>query len=437
MKLLEPVLFRDGCPVSRMEFDEGLDPKQVIAAHAGHFAIHYRFGSGEHLLARDLLGVHKLFFAVGCDGHIEAANYFVDLLRAGYPAEQVFSVPSGHYLLIHPDERRYSLQRWGAIRFGRNARARVSEHRLDVFATAIRAALERTFRMLAKRFDRRPVYVTLSGGLDSTTIAAFAREHFANVHAVTFALKTPRLSDRGSDLFFARRVASDLGLPLIEVIVDPEEVLELLDDVLVYGQDWRDFNVHCGLVNAALGRALCALHERGPRPVVLTGDTMNELLADYSPVSLGGKEYYGLPRIDKGAVRRFLVKGLDSGDREVGIFARFGVDTVQPYAMCAKEYAALPHDLVCSADFKARAVRAVMGSIVPESVYRRPKVRAQVAVDGLPGGILALLIACGIDQRHLKRRFARLLAMDSRSVHGMFRGGLYRFSTVFPGAESA
>ena len=119
-------------------------------------------------------------------------------------------------------------------------------------------------------------------------------------------------------------MASHLGIEHIEVLADPDEVLALLDDVLVYGQDYRDFNVHCGLVNATIGKAIQAMHPEGPRPVVLSGDVMNELLADYTPVQFQGLEYFGLPLLDRGRIRRFLVGGLDSGDREVGILARFG-----------------------------------------------------------------------------------------------------------------
>ncbi|HUR27025.1 MAG TPA: asparagine synthase-related protein [Planctomycetota bacterium] len=434
MTLLEPVLFRDGEPARRIDLHEAPDPGALVARHVGHFALHESTRGGEHWLARDLLGVHKLFFAVAEDGRVDSSNYFFELRALGHAPADIFSVPSGHFVRIDPRTRRYQLERWGALHVGpRGNPGRAL--RLSEIGARIRGALENTFELLARRFTGRPVYVTLSGGLDSTTIAALAREHFPDVRAVTFALRTPRIS-RGGDLFFARRVAAELRLPLFEVQVDPEQVLELLDDVLVYGQDWRDFNVHCGLVNAALGRAVAALHRDGPRPLTLTGDTMNELLADYAPVHLGGREYYALPQVDPDATRRFLVQGLDSGDREVGIFARFGLDTVQPYALCADEYAALPHELVCCDGGKARTVRAVMGRRVPESVYRRPKVRAQVAVDGEPGGVLALLVERGIDQHLLKSRFAELLGLAPGFARNLLRGGFYRFSTAYPEAST-
>lgn len=436
MKLLTPLLFRDGRSVEGLNLADDVDPARTVAAHGGHFAVHERDDSGNHFLARDLLGVHKLFFAVGRNGQVSTSNFLVDLLRAGHSIENVFSVPSGHLVRISPAESRYELVRWGQLHFGSCEAGTLPVRTLAEYARSIRAALDRTFRLLSERLAGRPVYVTLSGGLDSTTIAMLAREHFADVRAVSFALRTREEAASGTDRFFARRVARDLRLPLLEVTAEPDEVLELLDDVLVYGQDCRDFNVHCGLVNAAIARALGALHGTGPRPIVLTGDTMNELFADYAPVQLHGREYYRLPQIDRGRVRRFLVGGLDSGDREVGIFARFGVDTVQPHALCAPEYAALPENLACEEGAKSRLLSRVMHDRIPDYVCRRSKVRAQSASEGEPGGTLALLVERGIDQEALESRFAELLGIAQRSVTALVRAGRYRFSTGFP-ARSA
>jgi hypothetical protein len=159
---------------------------------------------------------------------------------------------------------------------------------------------------------------------------------------------------------------------------------------------------------------------------------MNELMADYAPVHFLGREYYTLPMIERGLSRRFLLGGLDSSDREVGIFARFGVEAVQPYALCAQEYAALPADLACQAGSKARLVQALMGKRIPEYVLERPKVRSQIAVAGKPGGTFALLLKRGIDQERLKVRFARCLGIESQALTNLTRAGHYRFSTSLP-----
>ena len=237
---------------------------------------------------------------------------------------------------------------------------------------------------------------------------------------------------RGSDLTFARLVAEHARIPLEVVRASSDEVVELLDAVLVYGQDWRDFNVHCGLVNAAIGRALCTRAgdaAGSPRPVLLTGDTMNELTADYAPVVYRDARYYALPRLPMERLRRVLVSGLDTGDREVGIFNAFGLDVIQPYALIADALIAVPATALEIPRAKQELVRAVMGDRVPAAVYERPKVRAQAASPEV-GGTLAALADRGIDGTRLQHRFAELLGIDVRELPGLIRGGRYRFTPV-------
>jgi asparagine synthetase B (glutamine-hydrolysing) len=253
---------------------------------------------------------------------------------------------------------------------------------------------------------------------------------------VTFARDDEPESD-GSDLRHARLVARELDVPLEIARMSAEALLALVDDVLVRGQDWRDFNVHCGLVNAAIASHLRQV--RGApddeRPVLLTGDGMNELMADYTPVEYRGREHYGLPKLSPGRLRRFLTAGLDAGDREIGIFHAYGFDAIQPYALCAPAYAAVPDALIEIAQAKQQLVRHVMGTRVPAAIYERPKVRAQVANQEQVGGTMALLLDRGIDGDALRARFARLFEASPREVDMLIRGGFYRFSAALPGGE--
>jgi hypothetical protein len=165
--------------------------------------------------------------------------------------------------------------------------------------------------------------------------------------------------------------------------------------------------------------------------VVLTGDTMNELMADYEPVEYAGRAHYELPRLPPGRVRRFLVQGLDSGDREVGVFAQHGIDCIQPYALCPDAYTALPGKVVEHERAKQRLVRAVLGDDVPALVYARKKVRAQVGGETV-GGTLAALLDVGLDQAALTNRFGALYGLDPAEVGGLLFSGRYRYRRLLP-----
>jgi len=424
-------IWRDEEPAPEPDLFAREDAAKPLVGISGQFALH-QTRDGTHRLARDPLGVNKLFFSVTRGEGAVAANQLIELLRRGLPIESVFSVPSGHWLELRPRRRELSLGKWSTLRFGNGPAepdAAIAEH-----APRIRAALEGAFRRLRAVLPGRRLYVTLSGGLDSTAIAVMAREWLGEFVAVSFAVEGGAAAP-SDDLACAERVARELGVPFEVVALDPDGLLDLVDAVLVHGQDWRDFNVHCGLVNAAIGAGLAGRQGLGAsrsRPVVLTGDTMNELMADYAPVAYRGSAYYPLPDMQADRLRRFLVSGLDSGDREVGIFAHYGLDAIQPYALCAAAYAALPGACLHHEGAKPRLVRAVLGSRIPAFVYERPKVRAQVASEQGVAGTLAVLVDAGLDQEALARRFAELHGISAKELPRLIRAGFYRFPTRYP-----
>lgn len=234
----------------------------TLGTAQGHYAFHLRDGD-THVLARDPLGVHKRFFALDDEGGVDDDRLLARLLQR-QPAERVFAVPSSGVLRVSR----------GAITIDDRPPLEVTQHHEGPLDEAITSNVARIERALTQVFDRlegslagREVWVTLSGGLDSSTVAALAVERFPSLRAITFRLDDGPLTD-DEDLAAARRVAAHLGIPLFEAVVPPAQVLALVDEALVHGQDWRDFNVHCALVNAAIAQALGRATER---PVVLTG----------------------------------------------------------------------------------------------------------------------------------------------------------------------
>jgi asparagine synthetase B (glutamine-hydrolysing) len=404
------------------------DAHARLRALTGHFGLVAQRGR-EVALARDALGVNKLFFAIH-RGELRTSSFFLDLVSQGIAPEHVWSVPSGHLLRFDLDGGRFELSKWSTLEPAAHA-----TDEMEGLADGVRQRLGAVFRGLARTLGKRPLFVSMSGGLDSTTIAVLAREHLGPFTGVTFAVDDGKLRDglRDDDLRAAERVASELGVAHRTVIVSPDTLAEHLDDALVYGQDYRDFNVHCALVNAVLGAAIGGSADDA---VVLTGDTMNELVADYSPVQFEGRAHYVLPDLSPGRLRRYLVQGLDSGDREVGVLARWGVQTVQPFALAADAYVALPDAMVHEAGSKQRFVRSVFGDRIPEFVYARPKVRAQVGAAGEPSGTMAVLLRLGVDQSVLERRFEALFGMDARERRRLIRAGMYRFPTEHPRGTS-
>lgn len=412
MNTVTPFLWIDGTRRDR------LDPGAPPDALYGHFGVTASVGK-RHVLARDPMGVHKLFFALRDDGTLDCDVWLHALLRR-QPAWRVFSVPSSGLLEI--DALRGTLVHRPYPELPFDA-ATGEEDAAQIIERSMTSAFER----IAQAVGKAPVYITLSGGLDSSTIATFAASHLPRqqLTAITLHVDDGRPVGPGTDLHAARAVADKLDLPLHEIVVKPDSIPELLDEVLLYGQDFRDFNVHCGLVNAAIARDVG--NRRAPSPAfVITGDGANELMSDYEAVDLEGRSYYALPRLSRAALRRFLIRGLDAGDREVGIFARFGMRCVQPFLLAARAFAAVPGKLIDDRSAKSRLARRILGDRIPKMIFERPKVRAQCGREGEPSGTMATLVKAGIDQNALIERFVALYRIEPSFLRGLIRAGMYR-----------
>lgn len=412
---------------------EGLDDLGVAASNLqGQFSLAFRGPEGQIILMRDRLGINKLFFAIHESGRVLAATYLIDLIDRGVPFEAIYSVPAGHVLALDPPRRALSLRRYFDLDVDDTERGSTS---LGPAARNIRERLELWFSRLAEQFTDRKICVCLSGGLDSSVIAAMATKYFTGVTAYTYGYAG---SDQptSEDVHYARKVADFLRIPFRLVPAATDDLFSALDDALCYGQDWREFNVHCAMVNEILARAIAGdAKEIGvdSPPLVLTGDLMNEFLADYASLSYQNREVYKLPHVDRARLRAALIRGLDAGDRELGIFNRHGIDVIQPYGLLVDQYLRLPASLIDGERSKQDLVREVAGDLLPSFLFERLKARAQVGDSTGPGGLLASLLRAGCDGPWLRRAFRhRFMITEERVLDRFIRLGRYRFTSDFP-----
>jgi asparagine synthetase B (glutamine-hydrolysing) len=379
-------------------------------------------------LLRDPLGLNKLFWAKDFEGTILVAARPYLLVEAGCRFEEIRAIPMGGVVDVNSS----SSEEWSLTPPSWFTPQAPPGVQVEVLADRIRAKLDGYLSALAASNPLAEAFVCLSGGLDSTGIAVLAREHFRNTTAVSFDLRRPggKVSE---DRRVAERLADDLDMPLLEVDATEDQLFEMLDTVLLEGVDWRDFNVHAGLVNALLGRAISGASSDCP-VIVLTGDLANEFLADYEPERYRGATYYRLPRLSAATLRSHLVRGIDTSHREVGVFAAWNLPVVQPYAVAVDEYMMLDDDFLCQEDRKQRLNRAIFRDLVPDYVFSRSKARAQVGDPDTGGGVLAACVDRGFDGDWLRRRFAALHGVADPSVLDRFiRAG--RYSAAVPSDE--
>ncbi len=241
------------------------------------------------LLARDRLGIKPLFWARTRDYLVAASEVKAilvsglvertidrdaldDVFSLSYPCPPrtmfrgVYELRPGHRMLAAPG-RVGEPQRWWRAPFPprgehRPGTMRDHEHALrDVLGDAVRTHL----------VSDVPLGARVSGGIDSSAIAALAREvRGAPPSAFSIAFDDPRFDESSHAL----AVVQHLGSPLCTVMADAHAAERLTE--LVWHTEMPQ------VVPGAIGGLLLAERERGEGvPVVLTGDGADELLGGY------------------------------------------------------------------------------------------------------------------------------------------------------------
>ena len=215
---------------------------------------------GEQLFAaRDPLGIKPLYY-----GRRHGAWLFASEIRSLVGlAEDIREFPPGSWF-----HSQHGFNRYYRIPAPPAVMDEPQEAAIRQWVTALRAALERAVDKWM--VSDVPVGAFLSGGLDSSIIAALARRHNDDLH--TFAVGVA-----GSpDLLAARRVAEHIGshhheqaFTLDEVIEDLPAIIQALesDDV-----DLVRSAIPCNFVSRLAARRVKA---------VLTGEGADELFAGY------------------------------------------------------------------------------------------------------------------------------------------------------------
>ncbi|NTW87559.1 MAG: asparagine synthase (glutamine-hydrolyzing) [Desulfobulbaceae bacterium] len=145
-----------------------------------------------------------------------------------------------------------------------------------------------------------PVGVFLSGGVDSSLLAAMAARHKPGLPAFSLGFNEKDLSE----LPYARKVAAHLGLPHYYIEIDAQDVLSCLPHLVVqYGQPFGDASAVPSFLVAKLARE----HVK----VCISGDGGDESFGGYWRMQSGVyANRYGswIPRILRENVVPFLAK---------------------------------------------------------------------------------------------------------------------------------
>ena len=222
----------------------------------GMFA--FAIADGDQLFAaRDPLGIKPLYYGIH-----NGSFYFASEIKALQESvEHIQEFPPGHYYITKRGFVRYYNMMW----VGRDAaRIHAQPPQLEAISQTLREAVRK--RLMADV----PLGVFLSGGLDSSIIAALVAEFLPNVHTFSVGVKG------SEDLRYGRMVADYLGTQHHECLYTIENMVAALPDVIYHLESFEPSLVRSAIPNYFLAR-LASQYVK----VALCGEGADELYAGY------------------------------------------------------------------------------------------------------------------------------------------------------------
>ncbi len=194
-------------------------------AGTGHLAQAKATG-GTRQLKRDPLGVAPLYYGKTHDDHLCFASEVKSLIEV---TKHVFEVPPGHTYDGTRFEKYFELQKLSPLNDSPENTAKELRRRLSV--------------SVEKNVNMDVVGSWLSGGLDSSTLAALARPHLKILH--TFAAGLPG----APDLEYAREVAGFIKSKHHEIVVTLDQMVKTLPEVIYHLESFDTLLVRSSIIN--------------------------------------------------------------------------------------------------------------------------------------------------------------------------------------------
>jgi asparagine synthase (glutamine-hydrolysing) len=297
-------------------------------------------------LARDPLGVRPLYYGKSDDGATCFASEVKALLEV---TQDIQEFPPGAWY-----SRRTGLQVFSNVS-GRPALSRSA----DRIASELRVRLEQA---VCRRVNHEVMGCWLSGGLDSSSIAALARPHVQKLH--TFSAGLPGAPDAE----YARYMAGVLGSRHHEVTVSLDAILSALPEVIYHLESFDALLVRSSIMNYLVSQEAASFVGS-----VFSGEGADELFAGYGylarvePDQLPSElvditqrlHNTALQRVDRSASAHGLVAHVPFLDRNV---VEYALHIPAPYKLRRERETV-----------EKWILRHALADVLPDKVLWRPK----------------------------------------------------------------
>lgn len=244
-----------------------LTPAELCRALDGVFAfVIVDHETGEVMIGRDPYGVRPLFVASRNN-----TMFFASELK-GLPKDASFVAPfpSGSYAVYNPDTNELNYDRYHHVP---HVKIPYFEDRA-VARQALKTAL--TNAVKKRLLSDRPIGSLLSGGVDSSLIAAIAARELGREgkKLTTFSIGMPG----STDLEYAQKVADHIGSIHHTILVSPEDFLAAIPHVVRAAETYDITSVRASVGNYLVGKYI---KENTDIKVVFNGDGSDEIGGGY------------------------------------------------------------------------------------------------------------------------------------------------------------
>jgi asparagine synthase (glutamine-hydrolysing) len=219
---------------------------------------------GRVVVGRDPYGVRPLYCGTMNSGHMYASE-----IKALNGATEVRAFKPGTYA-VHESGRVVSAT-YHSVPFLKVPSLKDQEAAERCITDALEAAVKK--RMLTER----PVAALLSGGIDSSLIAALVARELRKTNSPP--LKTFSIGFAGSeDLRYARMVAAWIGSDHHEILATPDDFFDAIPEVIKAIESYDTTTVRASVGNYLVAKAI---KERSDCKVVFNGDGSDEVFGSY------------------------------------------------------------------------------------------------------------------------------------------------------------
>lgn len=296
------------------------------------------------VLRRDPLGTSPIYYGWTSDNMLCFASEVKALLPL---TREVFAVPPGHTF------DGFDVQAYFELKY--------ASHLNDSPEIITRELQIKLRQAVEKHIGDGNIGAWLSGGLDSSAMAALARLFIPNLH--TFAAGIA-----GSpDLEFARVMADHIHSQHHEVIVDLEQLLAALPKVIYYLESFDALLVRSSITNYLVARLAAEFV-----PAVYSGEGGDELFAGYE--YLKTLDIERLPNELLDITRRLHNTALQRVDRSA---AAHGINAYVPFLETeVVEYAlSIPAAYKLHDGVEKWILREAVAPLLPPQIAKRPKAK--------------------------------------------------------------